>query len=174
MVDADLGLAYGDLRAAERTFQLLSPGDRPRRPRRAAPAAALLQTYDPAHPVIRRIVSGDREAFYAREIEARRARRPAALRPPRRDRRLAAPDRASAHGHAARFAAPRRPSDAIMVLGPAEAPLAVIRGRHRFRLLVQAPRSADLQGYIRAWLAAAPPRAGGVRVQVDIDPQTFL
>ena len=61
-----------------------------------------------------------------------------------------------------------------MVLGPAEAPLAVVRGRHRFRLLVQAPRSADLQGYIRDWLATAPPPRGGVRVQVDIDPQSFM
>jgi primosomal protein N' (replication factor Y) len=60
------------------------------------------------------------------------------------------------------------------VLGPAEAPLAVIRGRHRFRLLVQAPRSVDMQGWLRAWLAAAPPPRGGVRVQIDIDPQSFL
>ena len=61
-----------------------------------------------------------------------------------------------------------------MVLGPAEAPLAVIRGRHRFRLLVQAPRSLDLQAYLRGWLAAALPQRGGLRVQVDIDPQSFL
>jgi primosomal protein N' (replication factor Y) len=61
-----------------------------------------------------------------------------------------------------------------MVLGPAEAPLAVVRGRHRFRLLVQAPRSADLQGYLRGWLKEAPAPRGGVRVQIDIDPQSFL
>ena len=62
----------------------------------------------------------------------------------------------------------------VEVLGPAEAPLAVIRGRHRFRLLVQAPRTTDLQGWLRAWLAGAPAPRGGVRVQIDIDPQSFL
>jgi primosomal protein N' (replication factor Y) len=61
-----------------------------------------------------------------------------------------------------------------MVLGPAEAPLAIIRGRHRFRLLAHAPRGLDLQAYMRAWLRSTPPARGGVRVQVDIDPQTFL
>ena len=60
------------------------------------------------------------------------------------------------------------------MLGPAEAPLAVVRGRHRFRLLVHAPRNADIQAYLQAWLDAAPSPRGGVRVQVDIDPQSFL
>jgi primosomal protein N' (replication factor Y) len=71
-----------------------------------------------------------------------------------------------------RRTAPQNPD--VDVLGPAEAPLAVIRGRHRFRLLVQAPRTVDMQGWFRAWLAAAPPPRGGVRVQIDIDPQSFL
>jgi primosomal protein N' (replication factor Y) len=62
----------------------------------------------------------------------------------------------------------------VSVLGHAEEPLSIIRGRHRFRLLVQAPRNADLQGFLRAWLAAAPPPRAGIRIQVDIDPQSFL
>ncbi len=62
----------------------------------------------------------------------------------------------------------------LSLLGPAEAPIAVIRGRHRFRLLVRAPRSADLQGFLRAWLAAGPPEKGGIKVAVDVDPQSFL
>ncbi|MGH6867391.1 MAG: replication restart helicase PriA, partial [Methylocella sp.] len=62
----------------------------------------------------------------------------------------------------------------LSLLGPAEAPIAVVRGRHRFRLLVRAPRAADLQGFLRAWLAAGPPEKGGVRVAVDVDPQSFL
>jgi primosomal protein N' (replication factor Y) (superfamily II helicase) len=172
VVDGDLGLAFGDMRAAERTFQLLSQVTG-RAGRSGGMSRALLQTYDPAHPVIAAIVTGDREAFYAREIEARRT---AGLPP---FGRLAAivvsgPDRASAHGHATvlRRAAPA--SDAVMVLGPAEAPLAIIRGRHRFRLLAHAPRGLDLQAYMRAWLRSTPPARGGVRVQVDIDPQTFL
>jgi len=63
---------------------------------------------------------------------------------------------------------------AIMVLGPAEAPLAVIRGRHRFRLLVQSARGIDMQGYLRRWLAAAPKARADLKVQVDVDPQSFL
>jgi primosomal protein N' (replication factor Y) len=172
VVDGDLGLAFGDMRAAERTFQLLSQVTG-RAGRAGGDSRALVQTFAPEHPVIAAIVSGDREAFYQKEIEARRA----AHLPP--FGRLAGilvlgPDRPSSFGYAniLRRAAPA--SDAIAVLGPAEAPLAVIRGNHRFRLLVQAPRSADIQGYVRAWLAAAPPPRGGVRVQVDIDPQSFL
>ena len=60
------------------------------------------------------------------------------------------------------------------MLGPAEAPLAVIRGRHRWRLLVKAPREIDVQAYLRAWLAALPPLKGDLRLTVDIDPYSFL
>ncbi len=59
-------------------------------------------------------------------------------------------------------------------LGPAEAPIAVVRGRYRFRLLVRAPRQADMQGFLRAMLAAAPSVRGNVRVMVDVDPYSFL
>ena len=83
-------------------------------------------------------------------------------------------ERAETQGYAAAFrrAAPDDP--AVSVLGPAEAPLAVVRGRHRWRLLVQAPRSANIQAYLRQWLAAAPRPRASLRVQVDIDPQSFL
>jgi primosomal protein N' (replication factor Y) len=172
VVDGDLGLAFGDMRAAERTFQLLSQVTG-RAGRAGGHSRALVQTFAPEHPVIAAIVSGDREAFYAREIEARRA---AGLPP---FGRLAAivvsgNDRGSAQGYANAFRRAAPVSEAIHVLGPAEAPLAVVRGRHRFRLLVQAPRNADLQAYLRAWLDAAPPARGGLRLQVDIDPQSFL
>jgi primosomal protein N' (replication factor Y) len=172
VVDADLGLAHGDLRAAERTFQLLSQVTG-RAGRVSGASRALLQTYAPDHPVIAAIVAGDREAFYAREIEARRA----AQLPP--FGRLAAlivsaghRGEASAYAAAVARAAPVDP--AILVLGPAEAPLAVIRGRHRFRLLVQSPRSANLQAYLRVWLEQAPKPRADLRIQVDIDPQSFL
>jgi primosomal protein N' (replication factor Y) len=172
VVDGDLGLAFGDMRAAERTFQLLSQVTG-RAGRAGGDSRALVQTYAPEHPVIRAIVSGDREAFYQNEIAARRE---AGLPP---FGRLAAivvsgPDRPSAQGYAGAFRRAAPASETILVLGPAEAPLAVVRGRHRFRLLVQAPRSVDLQAYLRSWLAAAPQPKGGVRVQVDIDPQSFL
>ncbi|MDE2365048.1 MAG: primosomal protein N' [Hyphomicrobiales bacterium] len=188
-VDADVGLASGDPRAAERTFQLLQQvtgragrGDRPGR--------GLVQTWQPDHPVMRALVSGDQEKFYAEEIFARRN----AQLPP--FSRLAAvvvssTDRAAAEAHARALvrAAAALPDDArwkvapagglaradeIVLLGPAEAPIAMVRGRHRFRLLARAPRTADLQGFLRAMLAAGPKPRGNVRAQVDVEPMSFL
>lgn len=172
VVDADLGLANGDPRAAERTFQLLAQVTG-RAGRTGKKSLGLLQTYQPEHPVMRAIVSGDREAFYDREI----AERERTGLPP--FGRLAAiivsaPTRAEAEGHARalRRAAPQ--ADEITVLGPAEAPLALIRGRHRFRLLVHGTRRIDIQGFIRTMLANGPRERSALRVQVDIDPQSFL
>jgi primosomal protein N' (replication factor Y) len=172
VVDADLGLANGDPRAAERTFQLLSQVTG-RAGRTGRKSLGLLQTYQPDHPVMQAIVSGDAEAFYSREIAERRA---AGLPP---FGRLAgvivsAATRAEAESHARdlRRAAPA--AAGIEVLGPAEAPLALLAGRHRFRLLLHGERSTDVQGFVRAMLAAGPKPRGSVRVQVDIDPQSFL
>jgi primosomal protein N' (replication factor Y) len=172
VVDGDLGLAFGDMRAAERTFQLLSQVTG-RAGRAGGASRALVQTFAPENPVIRAIVSGDREAFYRNEIAARRE---AGLPPFGRLAGIvvSGPDRASAQGYANLFRRAEPRTDKISVLGPAEAPLAVVRGRHRFRLLVHAPRSADIQAYLQAWLDAAPTPRGGIRVQVDIDPQSFL
>ncbi|AZN96806.1 primosomal protein N' [Mesorhizobium sp. M9A.F.Ca.ET.002.03.1.2] len=172
VVDADLGLANGDPRAAERTFQLLSQVTG-RAGRTGKKSLGLLQTFQPDHPVMRAIVSGDAEAFYEREI----AERERAALPP--FGRLAgvivsAATRAEAEAHARglRRAAPQAAD--LFVLGPAEAPLSLIGGRHRFRLLIQGERRADMQGFIRAMLAEGPKIRGSVRVQVDIDPQSFL
>ncbi|TKT82977.1 primosomal protein N' [Aquamicrobium sp. LC103] len=172
VVDADLGLANGDPRAAERTFQLLSQVTG-RAGRTGKKSAGLLQTYQPEHPVMRAIVSGDAETFYEREI----AERERAALPP--FGRLAgivvsAATRAEAESHARalRRAAPH--SKEIAVLGPAEAPLALVAGRHRFRLLIHGERRADMQGFVRDLLIAGPRARGSVRVQVDIDPQSFL
>lgn len=189
VIDADIGLTSGDPRAAERTFQLLQQVTG-RAGRFDTPGRALVQTWQPEHPVMRALLSGDFERFFREETEQRRR---AGLPP---FGRLAAlvisgKDAASAEAHAralARAAYDLAPSpgwklspagglpaeDEMTLLGPAEAPIAVIRGRHRFRLLLRAPRSADLQGFLRALLAAGPPERGGVRVAVDIDPQSFL
>ncbi|PCI05998.1 MAG: primosomal protein N' [Hyphomicrobiales bacterium] len=172
VVDADLGLAHGDLRASERTFQLLSQVTG-RAGRAGGKSLGLLQSYQPEHPVLQAICSGDREAFYEREIEARKA---AALPPFGRlagiiisaDNR----QQAEIHAKALRRTAPML--EGVNVLGPAEAPLSMIRGRYRFRILVQAQRNIDLQNWIRGWFALAPKERGGVRVQVDIDPQSFM
>lgn len=189
VIDADLGLGSGDPRSAERTFQLLNQvtgragrGDKPGR--------ALIQTFQPEHPVITALLSGDAEKFYAQEI----ALRERAGLPP--FGRLAAlivsgKDAATAEAHARALARaahelPASPryrvaalgglpeADEIMMLGPAEAPIALIRGRFRYRLLVKAPRSADVQCFLRDLIATAPKERGGVRVQIDVDPQSFM
>jgi primosomal protein N' (replication factor Y) len=172
IVDADLGLANGDPRAAERTFQLLSQVTG-RAGRTGLKSHGLIQTYQPAHPVMQALVSGDAQAFYEREI----AEREKARLPP--FGRLAAiitsaDSRADAEGHARQLRGSAPEVDGISVLGPAEAPLALIRGRHRFRLLVHGRRNSDLQAFLRRMLAQGPKIRGTVHVQLDIDPQSFL
>ena len=174
VVDADVGLANGDPRAAEHTFQLLRQATG-RAGRGEKPGRAFLQTYQAEHPVIAALLSGDVERFYETEI----AQRKRGGLPP--FGRLAAlivsgEDKGAAEAHAraiARAALTLGGTD-VSLLGPAEAPLALLRGRHRFRLAAKAPRSADLQAYLRALLAAAPPARGGIKVTVDVDPQSFL
>ncbi len=172
VVDGDLGLAQADPRAAERTFQLMSQVTG-RAGRDAIPGRGLIQTYMPEHPVIQALVSGDRDAFYAREIDARKA---AGLPPFGRLAALlvsgSSREAAESYARAVALAAPAAAK--IQVLGPAEAPLAVIRGRHRYRLLVKATREADLQAYLRLWLAQVPKAKSDVRLAVDVDPYSFL
>ena len=172
VVDGDLGLGQADPRAGERTFQLLHQVTG-RAGRALTLGHGMVQTYMPEHPVMQAIISGDRAAFLEREIRQRQL----ALLPPfgrlvslivsARDRELA---ELSARDIALRAPAARR----IEVLGPAEAPLAVVRGRHRWRLLVKAPRELDVQAYVRAWLAALPKPAADLRLTVDVDPYSFL
>jgi len=127
----------------------------------------------PEHPVMAAIISGDREAFIEREIAVRRA----GLLPPF-GRLVAlivsARDKATAQLIARDIVHRAPPAERIEILGPAEAPLAVIRGRHRWRLLVKAPREIDVQDYLRTWLAALPPLKGDIRLTVDVDPYSFL
>ena len=172
VIDADLGLANGDPRAAERTFQLLHQVVG-RAGRAEGRGRGYLQTHQVEHPVMRALVACDREAFYASEIAAREA----AHYPP--FGRLAAmvisgDDKSATQAHAQRLARAAPQDDCVRVLGPAEAPLALIRGRHRFRLLIKSPRNFDLSAYLREWLAAAPKPKGKIRLEVDVDPQSFL
>jgi len=171
VVDADLGLGGGDLRAAERSYQLLHQVAG-RAGRAERPGRALIQTYLPEHPVMQALAAGDRDRFLAVEAAQRRA----AHLPP--FARLAALVIAAADAESADFAAralaraaPHMPG--VTVLGPAPAPLAVLRGRHRRRLLVQAERTVNLQAVLREWLTKVR-LAGGVRLQVDVDPYSFL
>ena len=171
VVDADLGLSGGDLRAAERTYQLLyQVAGRAGRAER--PGRVLVQTYMPESAVMRTLVSGERQRFLDAEAKDRRD---AGMPPFGRLAAIVVSGRdEGAVDEAARVlgrAAPR--SDGIQVLGPAPAPLALLRGRHRRRLLLKAGRDVNVQAALRAWLAAARvPRS--VRVRVDVDPYSFL
>jgi primosomal protein N' (replication factor Y) len=172
VVDADLGLSNGDPRAAERTWQLLNQVIG-RAGRDKGLGVGYLQTHQPEHPVMKALVACDREAFYASEIEMREK----SGYPP--FGRLAglivsAGDRPTAEGFARKLAATAPIDERIKVLGPAEAPLAVIKGRYRFRLLVKSQRNVDVSEYLREWLAAAPKTKGNLKLEVDVDPQSFL
>jgi len=172
VIDADLGLANGDPRAAERTFQLLHQVIG-RAGRDAGTGRGYLQTHQPEHPVMRALVAQDREAFYSAEIAAREA----AHYPP--FGRLASivvsgPDKNDAAAHARALARAAPHNEEVRVLGPAEAPLSLVRGRHRLRLLIRAPRNFDLAAYLREWLAAAPKIKGSIKLDIDVDPQSFL
>lgn len=171
VVDGDLGLSGGDLRAAERTWQMLTQVAG-RAGRAQKPGRVMLQTFQPDHPVIQALATGDAGAFLEAETEGRRA----ASMPP--FGRLAAlivsgEDEAAVDSVCAALAkaAPRDPT--VEVLGPAPAPLALLRGRHRRRFLVRTPRGRRIQPVVAAWLDQVRlPHA--VRVQVDIDPYSFL
>jgi len=172
VIDADLGLQGTDLRAAERTYQLVRQVAG-RAGRAARRGTALIQTFQPEHPVIRAILAGDDERF----LNAEAAERRQAGMPP--FGRLAGvivsgPDLAAVMDVAGRLAREAAPLAAVgaQVFGPAPAPIARIRGRHRVRLLVKAPRTPALQGAIRKWLAPLRLPAN-LRVTVDIDPQSF-
>jgi primosomal protein N' (replication factor Y) len=171
VVDADLGLEGGDLRAAERSFQQIRQVAG-RAGRAAKPGEVFLQTHQPRARVMQALLRNDAAAFHAAERESRLA----AGMPP--FGRLAAIVVSALDGAAAADAAKRLgmaapAADGIEVWGPAPAPMAMLRGRHRHRLLVHARRTAPLQDYVRAWLARVE-LPSAVRVTVDVDPQSFL
>jgi primosomal protein N' (replication factor Y) len=171
VVDADLGLAGGDLRAAERTYQLLHQVAG-RAGRDELPGRVLLQTYHPEHPVMQAMAAGNRDSFLEAEAWARQAGgwppygRLAALVISGRD-----PDAVAGTARALARCAPT--IEGVRILGPALAPLSVLRGRHRWRLLMKAERGISVQDLLRQWL----PRVlvpNAVKVQVDVDPHSFL
>jgi len=171
VIDADLGLGGGDLRAAERTFQqIMQVAGRAGRGEK--PGHVFIQTHDPKAPVMEALVSGDADAFTAAETDARRE----AGAPP--FGRYAAivvssEDQSAAHDIAKLVGRTAPRVEGMDVYGPAPAPLAMLRGRHRYRLLIHARRGLDVQDVIRAWLGGLdwPTK---VRVIVDVDPYSFV
>ncbi len=171
VLDADLGLKGGDLRAGERTYQLLSQVAG-RAGRADRPGRAFVQTYAPEHEAMIALAAHDRDGFLAAEAGAREAMG----MPPYG--RLAAvvisgPDEASANRMAHEMAEAAPSADGVDVWGPAPAPLTVIRGQHRRRFLVRADRGVDLSAFMAAWRARVKV-TGSVRVQIDVDPYSFL
>lgn len=171
VVDADLSLRGGDLRAGERTFQLLAQAAG-RAGRHEKPGRALLQTYSPEHAVMQALAAQDRDAF----VEAEMAMRRDAGLPPYG--RLAAviasgPDGEALEAYVQALAAVIPNAEGVEVFGPADAPLALVRGRRRKRFLVRAERHVDLQGFLAAWRARAKV-PNSVRVVIDVDPYSFL
>ena len=173
VIDADLGLQGSDLRAAERTFQLMRQVAG-RAGRVGAGGLALLQTHQPEHPVIHAILSGDEEGFWRAEADQRRQ---GGVPPYGRMAGIvvSSPDVAEAFELAAEMARRAGPLRAIgaEIWGPAPAPIARIRGRHRVRLLVKADKVAPIQRALAQW-AGAFTWPASTRVSIDIDPQTFF
>ena len=171
IVDADLGLSGGDLRAAERTYQMLQQVAG-RAGRADHPGRVLLQTYEPDHPVLVALIAGQDEEFFRLEKEAREFGgwppfgRLAALIVSGSNADLV-DDVAAALGRTAPGA------DGVRVLGPAPAPFAILRGQHRRRLLLKTSREIPVQPLLRDWLDQVKVPSN-VRVRVDVDPYSFL
>lgn len=171
VVDADLGLAGGDLRAGEHTVQMLHQVAG-RAGRAEAPGTVLLQSFAPEHPVIAALLSGDLPEFLRQEAAMRQPGhwppfgRLAALIVSATEERLA--------DQIARDLAREAPrGQGIEVLGPAPAPIALLRGRFRRRLLLKTSRSIAVQPVLREWLARVEvPRQ--VKLDVDVDPVSFM
>jgi len=172
VIDADLGLQGSDLRAAERTFQLMRQVAG-RAGRAKTPGVALLQTYQPEHPVIRATLAGDEEGFWRAEADERKA---AGVPPYGRMAGivLSSTDVQEVFDLGAEMARMDGPLRQIgaQVFGPAPAQIARIRGRHRVRLLVKADKAAPLQAALSRWVGQFRVK-GNLRITVDIDPQSF-
>jgi len=171
VVDADLGLRGGDLRAAERTFQLLAQASG-RAGRREAAGKALIQSWAPDHAVMQALAAQDRDDFVATEM----AMREASGLPPYG--RLAAliisgEDPVGLEAFVQTLAAAAPNAENVEVYGPADAPLSLVRGRRRKRFLVRADRTVDLQGFLAAWRARVKV-PGSIRLTIDVDPHSFL
>jgi len=171
VVDADSGLKGGDLRAGERTFQLLSQVAG-RAGRAERPGRALIQTYDVDNPAMAALAAGDRDGYL--EVE-RSVRAEVGLPPFGRMAAiiLSAPSAEGVHAAGMEIAKSAPNGADIQVFGPAEAPIAILRGRHRRRFLITSPRDVDLSAYMAAWKARLKLPAN-VRVSIDIEPYSFM
>jgi primosomal protein N' (replication factor Y) len=171
VIDADLALETTDPRAGERTWQLLAQVSG-RAGRGDKAGRALVQTYMPDHPLMRALAAGDRDGFLAHESDIRKR----AMLPPFGRMAgivISGVDRGETERFAQSLLRLVPVAKDVQVLGPAPAPLAMVRGRHRFRYLVMCARDVDIQAYLRQWLTGIKPR-GSLRLAIDVDPYSFL
>ena len=172
-IDADMGLQGGDLRAAEKTYQILHQvaGRAGRSDRKGR---AMIQTVSPDHGVLQAIVSGDSEAFWRQEAEIRHEAgmppygRLAGVIVSGQDER-----RVWEIARALGAEAPVLNQRGIELFGPAPAPFARVRGKTRVRLLAKAAKGIALQAALEAWRGQVKVPSA-VMVQIDVDPQSFL
>ncbi|MEO6609897.1 MAG: primosomal protein N', partial [Aestuariivirga sp.] len=171
VVDADLALESSDPRAGERTWALLAQVAG-RSGRGAKPGHALVQTYLPQHPLMKALQRGDRDAYLDGEKKIREI---AGLPPHGRLAGLVISGKDAAETERfARMLSNHAPAaEGVQVLGPAPAPIAMVRGRHRYRLLVKATRDVNLQAFLGTWLKDVKPK-GSLALQLDVDPYNFL
>jgi primosomal protein N' (replication factor Y) len=171
VIDADLGMANGDLRAAERTYQLLHQVSG-RTGREKRPGKSFLQTYFPAHPVIKSLVEGEKEKFQEAELKTRENNN---LPPYGRLASIILSDTNSfkliEYCNQLKKSIPQ--SDQIIVLGPVPAPMTKVRGRTRYRFLLKAGKETNIQKYLDFWLNNLK-KPSSIRLTVDIDPYYFL
>ena len=171
VVDADLALESSDPRGGERTWALMAQVAG-RAGRGEKPGRALVQTHVPEHPLMQALKKADREGYLAQE----KAIRENAGLPPYG--RLAAvivsgPDASETESFARHVARAAPQGEKLTILGPAPAPIHVVRGRHRWRFLVKAPRDVNIQAFLRLWLKGIKPK-GSLRLDIDVDPYNFL
>jgi primosomal protein N' (replication factor Y) (superfamily II helicase) len=171
VVDADLGLGGGDLRAAERSFQQITQAAG-RAGRADKPGEVYLQSYTPEHPLFATLVAHDRDGFYEQEAASRqRFRSPPFVRYAAII--VSGKDKAAVETHARSLARAGPRGAGLELFGPAPAPLALLRGLHRARLLLQVDSAQSVSALVTDWMARVPPHKQ-VRVSVDIDPYSFL
>ena len=171
VVDGDLGLTGGDLRAGERTYQTLVQVAG-RAGRADKPGHALIQTHMPEHEALQALADGDREGFISAELSMREllglppyGKLAAVI--------ISAPDARKADEFARKFLAKAPRAEGIDILGPSEAPIAILRGRHRRRFLIKAEMKVNLSAYMQVWKSRLRP-PNKTKLQIDIDPQGFM
>ena len=171
IVDADLGLMGSDLRASEQTYQLLSQVSG-RAGRGAKKGTVYVQTLYPENAVLQALVSQDRNKFMALEKQSRRL-----LKMPPFGKLAAiivSGTNQNAVEKAAAYLGQTAPNtEYITTLGPAPAPIFVLRNKYRYRLLLKTAKNIKIQEVIREWLRKVP-SFSNVRIEVDIDPYSFM